>query len=171
MHVDRFVITELRVLQEQPSGADLETLLKVWGLTDSTQEQLWVVAYDSVEQVRTVQQVAKGGYHELQVPLPPLLTAVLLAGTDRFKMVHNHPSGDVSPTMLDVELTRMVMTAANSVGLFFEDHLIVGPEVESFSFLEHGLIVAAPETIEMARGAGHRRASLHSRIAEGSGPS
>ena len=50
----------------------------------------------------------------------------------------------------------MVMTAANQVGLYFEDHLIVGPGAQPFSFLAHGVITAAPKTIEMAVGPGHR---------------
>jgi DNA repair protein RadC len=160
MHVDRFAIAQLLTLKEAVSatGTDLEVLLKKWGLTNSTQEELWVVTYDSIEQLRIVQEVAKGGYHELMVPLPPLLTAVLLSGTDRFKIVHNHPSGDTSPTNLDVELTGMLMVAANTLGLFFEDHLIVGPNADTYSFLEHGLIIPAVQTVRMSTGTGHQRA-------------
>lgn len=160
MHVDRFAVAQLLTIKEQPSAAatDLEALLAEWGLTNSTQELMWVVTYDSIEQIRIVQEVARGGYHELSVPMAPLLTAVLLSGTDRFKLVHNHPSGDTSPTNLDVELTSMVMNAANAAGLYFEDHLIVGPEALTFSFLDAGLIIPAVQTVRMSTGHGHQRA-------------
>jgi hypothetical protein len=59
-----------------------------------------------------------------------------------------------------VDLTAKVMTAANSVGLYFEDHLIVGPDAETFSFLAAGLIIPAVQTLHMARGSGHRRAKV-----------
>lgn len=158
MSVDRFAGAELRVYREQPTVKDLDTLLTEWGLTNSSQERLWVVSYDSIEQVRTVQEIAVGGYHELVIPLPALLSAVLLSGTDRFMVIHNHPSGDVSPTNLDVDMTHTIMAAANTTGLFFEDHRIVGPGAETYSFVDNGLLRLAPETVEMAVGEGHRRA-------------
>jgi DNA repair protein RadC len=158
MNVDRFVRTELRVDREQPFTTDLYALLKEWGLNDSAQERMWVVAYDSIEQLRTVQEIAVGGYHELIIPLPALLASVLLSGTDRFLIVHNHPSGDVTPTNLDVEMTHTIMGAANATGLFFEDSLIVGPRDARFSFTSAGLITPAPQTVAMANGTGHKRA-------------
>jgi DNA repair protein RadC len=159
MSVDRFATIELRIHKEQPSVVDLEALLADWGLTNSTQERVWVVTYDSIEQVRTVQEVVIGGYHEVAVPLPPLLTAVLMAGTDRFRVVHNHPSGDTQPTMFDVEMVHLVMSAANAAGLYFEDSLIVGPNAPMYSFLANGLIVPAPEIERMANEeGGHARA-------------
>jgi len=157
MHVDRFATVEIRVHKEQPFAAELSTLLADWGLTNSSQERLWVISYDAIEQVRTVIEVAVGGYHEVLVPLPPLLTAVLMAGTDRFQIAHNHPSGDNSPTMFDIELVSAVMAAANTAGLYFEDSLIVGPGHETFSFLENGLIVPAADLAARAEG-GHARA-------------
>jgi DNA repair protein RadC len=157
MNVDRFATVEIRVHKEQPMAADLSTLLEEWGLTNASQERLWVVSYDGIEQVRTVIEVAVGGYHEVLVPLPPLLTAVLMAGTDRFQIAHNHPSGDVSPTMFDIDLVHAVMAAANAAGLYFEDSLIVGPEAELFSFAQNGLLVPAAELAIRAEG-GHARA-------------
>lgn len=159
MYVNRFAGAELRIYRELANTEDLHTVLTETGLVDDTQERMFVVSFDSIENIRTIQEVAKGGYHELAVPLPPLLTAVLISGTDRFKIVHNHPSGDTSPTNLDVDLTAKVMAAANTVGLYFEDHLIMGPDAETFSFLDAGLIIPAVRTIQMARGAGHRRAA------------
>jgi len=159
MYVNRLAGAELRIYQELENMEDIEELLDEIGMTHSTQERMFVISFDSLENIRTIQEVAKGGYHELAVPLPPLLTSVLLSGTDRFKIIHNHPSGDTSPTNLDVDLTRSVMQAANMVGLYFEDHVIVGPDVPSFSFLAAGLIIPAVQTIHMARGSGHRRAA------------
>ncbi len=43
-----------------------------------------------------------------------------------FVLVHNHPSGDVTPSLEDKALTERVMEAARTVDLRFLDHLIVG---------------------------------------------
>lgn len=162
MHVDRFATVEIKIHKEQPSAANLGILLADWGLSASSQERLWVISYDGVGGVRTVIETAVGGYHDIHVPIPPILTAVLLAGADRFQIAHNHPSGDISPTMHDVNLVHSIMAAANAAGLYFEDSLIVGPGSDTpFSFVENGLII--PSADLMAKGepaSGHARAPL-----------
>lgn len=54
-------------------------------------------------------------------------------------LVHNHPSGDPSPSMEDRALTRRVCSAARLVDVAVLDHLIVG-DGRHFSFREAGLI-------------------------------
>jgi DNA repair protein RadC len=41
-------------------------------------------------------------------------------------MVHNHPSGDPTPSKADIEMTRQVVDALKSVGIEVHDHVIVG---------------------------------------------
>ena len=41
-------------------------------------------------------------------------------------VVHNHPSGDPTPSKADVEMTRLIADAARALGLSVHDHLIVG---------------------------------------------
>ena len=102
-------------------------------------------------QVRSVIEVARGGYHKMDVPIPAIMSAVLVAGTDRFAIAHNHSTGDVTPTAADIDLTKKVMNAANVVGLFFEDHLIVGPNGEEFSMADKGILVPAKELKALAK--------------------
>lgn len=160
MNVDRYATVEIKIHKEQPSALNLSELLGDWGLSASSQERLWVISYDGVAGIRTVVEAAVGGYHDLHIPIPAVLTSVLLAGADRFQIAHNHPSGDISPTMHDVDLVHSIMAAANATGLYFEDSLIVGPADDTvFSFLANGLIIPAPDLI--ARGeptSGHARA-------------
>jgi DNA repair protein RadC len=138
----RFVTIEQVVRAEQPESADLATLFDKWGLTHSTQEAFWVIAIDSIENVKTVVEVARGGFHDVVVHLPTVLAAVLSAHSDRFYVAHNHPAGAIEPTMEDIHLTAEVMAAANAAGLSFEDHFIVGPSGR-FSFWEAGLLTRA----------------------------
>ena len=54
-------------------------------------------------------------------------------------LVHNHPSGDPTPSQADVEMTRQVMAACRTLNLAVHDHLVVGRDgVASFKAL--GLI-------------------------------
>ncbi len=41
-------------------------------------------------------------------------------------MVHNHPSGDVTPSRADIDMTRQVREALKVVGINLHDHLIIG---------------------------------------------
>lgn len=150
----RYATIHLTVEREVPSAASLPEQLNVLGLADQTQEALWVIAYDSIQGIRTVVEVARGNYHTMDVSIPAVLTVPLLAACDRFEIAHNHPSGDVSPTVLDVDLTRKVMSAANTCGLYFEDHLILAPGGAYYSFFEAGRL--GPGRVV---GKGHRRAS------------
>jgi DNA repair protein RadC len=146
-----YASVHLDIERELPAAWDLMDLLKQGGLADMTQEVMWVVPYDSAMQIRTIVEVARGGYHSMDVPIPAILSAVLLAATDRFIIAHNHSTSDVTPTTADVDLTRKVMEAANACGLFFEDHLIVGPNGEEFSMTDHNIIIPAKELKAMAR--------------------
>ena len=41
-------------------------------------------------------------------------------------MVHNHPSGDHSPSRADIDLTRQIAAAGKPLGITVHDHLIIG---------------------------------------------
>jgi DNA repair protein RadC len=41
-------------------------------------------------------------------------------------MVHNHPSGDPTPSMADIEMTKKVIAAGQPLGILVQDHIIIG---------------------------------------------
>ena len=46
-------------------------------------------------------------------------------------LVHNHPSGDPSPSQADIEMTKQIVTSAKSLGIAVHDHIIVGKQGHS----------------------------------------
>ena len=51
-------------------------------------------------------------------------------------MVHNHPSGDPTPSRADIDMTKQVIEAARALSVQVHDHLIVGRDgVASFKQL------------------------------------
>lgn len=139
-NVDVFATVDLRVIKKQPqlaTTAHISSLLTSLGLSDSAQEELWVVAIDGSRNTRTVVCAAKGGYHDCDVSMPTIMSAVLLAGTDRFLVAHNHPAGDLSPTNHDFDLTWRLAEAAEMMDMIFEDHVIVGPGGDWYSLRGH----------------------------------
>lgn len=43
-------------------------------------------------------------------------------------MIHNHPSGDPSPSRADIEITRQIASAAKGLGISVHDHIILARE-------------------------------------------
>lgn len=41
-------------------------------------------------------------------------------------MIHNHPSGDPSPSSADVAMTRQILEIAKPMGIALHDHVIIG---------------------------------------------
>jgi len=54
-------------------------------------------------------------------------------------LVHNHPSGDPTPSRADIEMTKQIVTAAKPLGILVHDHIIVGKQGHA-SFRGLGLI-------------------------------
>ena len=54
-------------------------------------------------------------------------------------LVHNHPSGDTTPSRADIEMTRHIVEVAKPLGIAVHDHIIVGKERHA-SFRGLGLI-------------------------------
>jgi len=54
-------------------------------------------------------------------------------------LVHNHPSGDPTPSDEDISMTRQIADAANALGIILYDHLIIGRSRE-LSFKSQGMI-------------------------------
>ncbi len=61
-------------------------------------------------------------------PLYPreIVKRALELGASAIIMVHNHPSGDPTPSRADIEMTKQVVQALAAVGLTVHDHVIVG---------------------------------------------
>ena len=45
---------------------------------------------------------------------------------ERRGMIHNHPSGDPTPSRADIDITRQVVAALTPLGIAVHDHLVVG---------------------------------------------
>jgi DNA repair protein RadC len=74
-------------------------------------------------------------------PLYPreVVRRVIETGASAIILVHNHPSGDPSPSKADIAMTKELMAALGTIGGVLHEHVIVGRNKE-LSFRKSGLI-------------------------------
>jgi DNA repair protein RadC len=75
---------------------------------------------DEVQQTGTVD-------HAPVYPREVVKRALELAAT-AVVLVHNHPSGDPTPSNADIQMTQQIMAVASPLGIAVHDHIIVGRE-------------------------------------------
>mgnify|MGYP002355774018 FL=1 len=74
----------------------------------------------------TMQDISIGGLHSSIVhPREVFKTAVKKSAASMI-LVHNHPSGDPTPSQEDIEITRRLMEAGKIMGIEILDHVIIG---------------------------------------------
>ena len=74
--------------------------------------------------------------------IPNLLVSGILSNSSSFLVLHNHPSGDLTPSAEDITMTRRVIEAGNLIGIPCVDHIIVagGNSGRILSMRESGTI-------------------------------
>ncbi|HUJ38372.1 MAG TPA: DNA repair protein RadC [Hyphomicrobium sp.] len=73
---------------------------------------------DEVQQQGTVDHTPVYAREVVKRALELSATAIVL--------VHNHPSGDPTPSRVDIDMTKQIVAAAGSLGIAVHDHIIVG---------------------------------------------
>jgi len=85
--------------------------------------------------------LSRGTRSSTSVSLPDVFVpACLTPGTPALLVVHNHPSGDPTPSPDDARLTLRLAQAADVLDMPLLDHLIVGDAGRYFSFREAGTL-------------------------------
>lgn len=102
-------------------------------------EEVWVLCVDQRSTLRSTYQVGRGGMHGCALMARDVLTPVVRDGASGFILVHNHPSGDPTPSPEDIDLTRALSAAATTICVPLLDHIVVGRE-GGRSFFDLGLL-------------------------------
>lgn len=85
------------------------------------------------------EEQAKGTVDHVPVYPREVVKRALELNASALILVHNHPSGDPTPSQADIAMTRQIQDAAGVLGLTLHDHLIIGKERE-LSFRSEGYL-------------------------------
>lgn len=101
-------------------------------------EQFRILFLDTKNTVIADEEQAKGTVDHVPVYPREVVKRALELNASALILVHNHPSGDPTPSDADVQMTRQIATAAQALNITVHDHLIIGKARET-SFRALGL--------------------------------
>jgi DNA repair protein RadC len=105
-------------------------------LAHEPREQFRVLFLDRKNQLIADETMNRGTVDHAPVYPREVVRRALELSSSAVILVHNHPSGDPTPSAADVEMTRLVVEAGRTLGIAVHDHLVVGRDgVASFKAL------------------------------------
>ena len=107
-------------------------------------ESLRVILLDTRYRLLQIQEVSLGSVNESIAHPRDVFRPAVISSAYAVIVVHNHPSGDPSPSQSDHSLTRRLAEAAELLQIKLLDHIIIGAPAEGrppyFSFREAGVL-------------------------------
>ena len=76
--------------------------------------------------VQKIVDISIGNTSSAPIERKRIFEEILKNGMSTFILVHNHPSGDVTPSMNDIKTTKEIKMGAELLGLKLLDHIIIG---------------------------------------------
>ena len=99
-------------------------------------EEFNILLLDRANRVMAMCPISKGGVAGTVVDLKIVFAAALKGRASSIILAHNHPSGNLSPSQADIELTKRFEQAGKILDIPVIDHLILSPDDNYYSFAD-----------------------------------
>ncbi|MBP3420350.1 MAG: DNA repair protein RadC [Marinifilaceae bacterium] len=109
-------------------------------LGDLDHEEFWALFLARSNRVIASERVASGGIDATYVDLRLLLKMALEHKAVSIIVAHNHPSGNLIPSISDRELTNKIKKSSDLMDIRLFDHIIIASGGGYYSFLDEGLL-------------------------------
>lgn len=137
VHLLRWFIAEASRLYEAKTGRPREDALQITSprdayefvrveMEDLDQEQVRVITLDTKNRIISCPMVYQGTLNSSPVRPAEVFRPAILDNAHAIIMVHNHPSGDVTPSRDDVRVTKTLVEAGRILEVELLDHIVVG---------------------------------------------
>jgi DNA repair protein RadC len=138
--VGEVVATELKIIQAAAlrlaKGAVVQrAVLSTWNniidychsaMAFEEREQFRLLFLDKKNQLIADEVQQEGTVDHTPVYTREVIKRALELSASAIILVHNHPSGDPTPSMADVDMTKKIMAAAEKMNIMVHDHIIIG---------------------------------------------
>jgi DNA repair protein RadC len=137
--VRRELQVEVPLRERVHSPADIAALVR-YEMGALENEELRVVLLNTRNEVIRIVTVVKGSMNGASVRIGELFREAIRENAAAVILLHNHPSGDPSPSPEDLTLTRVAIEAGNNLDIQVLDHIVIGGQARWVSIKERGLV-------------------------------
>ena len=106
------------------NAADVFELMK--DMQNECQELMKVICLNTRHEVVGIAEVSRGTVDHTMVHMRDVFRPAILANATNLIMVHNHPSGDPTPSPDDIRMTYRLRKIGVDIGIPIIDHVIIG---------------------------------------------
>lgn len=103
------------------------------------QEHFWVVGLNNRNKILFIELISLGAVNSVQVNPPEVFRMAIYKLAVKMILVHNHPSGDTTPSPADKDLTDRMMKTGSLIKIDVIEHLIIS-ETDYLSFVDVGIM-------------------------------
>lgn len=100
-------------------------------LKEADREMMLVIGLDTKNKPTVISIISIGTLNQSTVLVREIFKTLLLANSIRFIVVHNHPSGDTTPSENDLKITQKLKKAGEMMEIVLLDSIIYGDDIRS----------------------------------------
>jgi DNA repair protein RadC len=120
------------------SPEDVVTLGRTFmRIHEEPEEYMYLICMNTKNRVIGVFEISHGNVNSSIVGTREVFQKALLANAVSIILMHNHPSGDPTPSREDIEVTRRMVEAGKILGVQVLDHIIIGDRYSSLKEKGH----------------------------------
>jgi DNA repair protein RadC len=120
------------------SPEDVVTLGRTFmRIHEEPEEYMYLICMNTKNRVIGVFEISHGNVNSSIVGTREVFQKALLANAVSIILMHNHPSGDPTPSREDIEVTRKMVEAGKILGVQVLDHIIIGDRYSSLKEKGH----------------------------------
>ncbi|MBK9555891.1 MAG: DNA repair protein RadC [Bacteroidetes bacterium] len=108
-------------------------------IADLPNEEFWVLHLNKANRIIDKERISIGGIGGTVVDVKIILKSALQKLASAMILVHNHPSGNLTPSDADLSITKKLRDAATYLEIMVLDHVIIGDK-NYYSFADNGNI-------------------------------
>lgn len=135
-------VVALGSVKEAPILSDWERLLDyaMALYAGETLETLYVLYLDAKLKLIRARKERVGGVNHISVSPREILKQALNENASSVIMIHNHPSGDITPSVDDIRTTEEIAKMLDATGISLAEHLVVGANRKVHSMRLQGIL-------------------------------
>lgn len=112
----------------------VKVMTDVFEIHKETQEVLYLIALNLKSKPLAFFEIGRGNIQETIVDARGIMIRLMMCNASSFILVHNHPSGDCTPSKPDMMVAERIKQLSDLMGVYFLENLIIGADKSCFSF-------------------------------------